>query len=78
MDMRAAKPKSKPFRVGQRVGKYKLMRRIGDGAFGVVYRTRDEVEGAYVALKIHQRTDDVDDILRLFQTARGAERPSDR
>ncbi|MDH3215802.1 MAG: serine/threonine-protein kinase [Candidatus Krumholzibacteria bacterium] len=59
--------KLRRIRVGQRIGKYKLMQRIGDGAFGVVYRARDEVEGTHVALKIHERTDDVEDILRFFK-----------
>ena len=57
----------KQLRVGRRIGKYKLLRRIGDGAFGVVYRARDEVEGGHVALKIHERTDDVSDILHFFK-----------
>jgi serine/threonine-protein kinase len=65
--MRATTSKPKPLRVGQRLGKYKLIRRIGDGAFGVVYRARDEVEGSHVALKIHQRTEDVGDILHFFK-----------
>jgi serine/threonine-protein kinase len=59
--------KAKRLRVGQRVGKYKLLRRIGDGAFGVVYRARDEIEGVHVALKIHERTEDVSDILHFFK-----------
>lgn len=53
--------------VGLHVGKYKLIQKIGDGAFGVVYRARDKVEGTQVALKIHERTDDVGDILRFFR-----------
>ncbi|MCK4773179.1 MAG: protein kinase, partial [Candidatus Krumholzibacteria bacterium] len=65
--MQIAKPKLKRLRIGQRIGKYKLLRRIGDGAFGVVYRARDEVEGGHVALKIHEHTDDVSDMLRFFK-----------
>ena len=42
------------------------MRRIGDGAFGVVYRARDEVEGTHVALKIHEHTDDFTTTVSLY------------
>ena len=65
MELKTGKPKR--VRAGKRIGKYKLLRRIGDGAFGVVYSARDEVEGTRVALKIHDETDDVDDILRFFK-----------
>jgi serine/threonine protein kinase len=53
--------------VGGKVGKYKLRKRIGDGAFGVVYKAYDEIEGQYVALKIHERSDNVDHILQYFR-----------
>ena len=53
--------------VGQKIGKYKLRKRIGDGAFGVVYKAFDEVEGQYVALKIHDSSDDVENILHYFR-----------
>jgi serine/threonine-protein kinase len=65
--MHMVKPRLKRLRAGQRIGKYKLTKKIGDGAFGVVYRAYDEVEGVYVALKIHERIDDVSDILRFFK-----------
>lgn len=65
--MKMAKPKLRRLQAGQRIGKYKLLKRIGDGAFGVVYRAYDEVEGTNVALKIHERKDDVADILRYFK-----------
>jgi len=40
------------FRRGQRLGKYKLLERLGSGGFAQVYRARDTVEGRDVALKI--------------------------
>ncbi len=40
------------FRRGQRLGKYKLLERLGSGGFAVVYRARDTVEGRDVALKL--------------------------
>lgn len=40
------------FRRGTRLGKYRLERRIGEGAFAAVWRARDTVEGRGVALKI--------------------------
>ncbi|MGE0788334.1 MAG: serine/threonine-protein kinase [Sandaracinaceae bacterium] len=40
------------FRRGQKLGKYKLLERLGAGGFAVVYRARDTVEGRDVALKL--------------------------
>ena len=39
-------------RRGSRLGKYKLLQRLGRGGFAVVYRARDTVEGRDVALKL--------------------------
>jgi serine/threonine-protein kinase len=39
-------------RGGQKLGKYRLGRKIGEGGFSVVYRARDTIEGIDVALKI--------------------------
>lgn len=64
--MQLQKPK-KRIAVGQRIGKYKLRKKIGDGAFGVVFKAYDEIEGQYVALKIHDQHDDVENILHYFR-----------
>jgi len=40
------------FRRGQRLGKYKLLERLGSGGFAQVYRARDRIEGRDVALKL--------------------------
>lgn len=40
------------FRRGQRLGKYKLLKRLGAGGFAVVYKARDTVEARDVALKL--------------------------
>lgn len=39
-------------RARQRVGKYRIERRLGEGGFAVVYQARDTIEGVRVALKI--------------------------
>jgi len=44
--------KTTALRKGGRLGKYKLVRRLGDGGSATVWRARDTVEGRHVALKI--------------------------
>lgn len=39
-------------RVGSRLGKYRIERKLGEGAFAVVYRALDTLEGLRVALKV--------------------------
>lgn len=39
-------------RAGQKLGKYKVERRIAEGGFAAVYRARDTIEGIHVALKV--------------------------
>ncbi len=39
-------------RRGSRIGKYRMVRPLGRGAFGSVWKARDTVEGRYVALKV--------------------------
>ena len=62
----SAKQKKRRIGVGHRVGKYKLVKRIGDGAFGVVYKAYDDIEGQHVALKIHSQAG-TENILRYFK-----------
>lgn len=40
------------FRVRQKVGKYRIERRLGEGGFAVVYQAMDTIEGLRVALKV--------------------------
>lgn len=40
------------FRIRQRVGKYQIEKRLGEGGFSVVYQAYDTVEGIRVALKV--------------------------
>jgi len=42
----------KPLRTRQRLGKYVIERRLGEGGFAVVYQARDTIEGIRVALKV--------------------------
>lgn len=43
-------------RARSRLGKYRILRRIGEGGFAVVYSARDTIEGVDVALKVpHQQ-----------------------
>ncbi len=53
--------------MGQKIGKYKLVKKIGDGAFGVVYKALDQVEGGHYALKINNEAAINTDILRYFK-----------
>jgi len=39
-------------KVGQKLGKYKIEKRLGEGGFATVYRARDTIEGVRVALKV--------------------------
>lgn len=42
----------RPLKVRQRLGKYRIERRIGQGTYAAVYRALDTVEGIRVALKV--------------------------
>jgi len=37
------------------LGKYRILHRIAQGGFAVVYRARDTIEGVDVALKVPKR-----------------------
>lgn len=43
---------SPSLRVGSRLGKYRIMKRLGEGGFATVYAANDTIEGRQVALKI--------------------------
>jgi len=43
---------SRPLRVGSRLGKYRLDRRVGSGAYAAVYAATDTLLGIRVALKV--------------------------
>jgi serine/threonine-protein kinase len=57
-----------PLKARQRLGKYRIRRRIGVGAFATVYEAYDTIEGIRVALKIphleHLESDSLDLIHR--------------
>lgn len=48
-DLQAA---GRRLRRGQRLGKYKILRRLGEGGFATVYAAHDTIEGVRVALKV--------------------------
>ena len=41
-----------PLRVGSRLGKYRIRKRLGEGGFATVYAASDTIEGRNVAIKI--------------------------
>ena len=43
---------NRPFKARQLVGKYRIRRRVGEGAFATVYEALDTIEGLKVALKV--------------------------
>ena len=47
-----AAPQRKALRVRQRLGKYRIQSKLGNGSFAVVYSAMDTIEGRRVALKI--------------------------
>ena len=44
--------RARPLRAGARLGKYRIVRRIAEGGFSMVYEALDEIEGLRVALKV--------------------------
>lgn len=60
-----------------RIGKYVLIRKIGDGAFGTVWRARDSEDGRDVAIKIFCRGGlDENEMTHVLREARMTERLS--
>jgi eukaryotic-like serine/threonine-protein kinase len=72
--------KPKDFRARQRLGKYRIERKLASGGFAVVYRAMDTIEGVRVALKIPHAAVMNGDVLKEFrQEARltaGLEHPN--
>src|SRR4051794_2288975 len=56
------------YRPRQRVGKYRIERRVADGGFAVVYQAMDTIEGIRVALKVPHSTYIDENVLRDFRT----------
>jgi serine/threonine-protein kinase len=77
---RPAPAAAKGLKRGQRLGKYRIERRIGSGGFADVYAARDTVEGINVALKVphakHARGRTLDDLLREVRLAARLEHPN--
>ncbi|MCA8998823.1 MAG: serine/threonine protein kinase [Planctomycetaceae bacterium] len=54
-------------RARQRLGKYRIEKRLSEGGFATVYRAFDTIEGVHVALKIPHGTPLTDDALKDFR-----------
>lgn len=52
LPMSGARPSQAPLRPRQMLGKYRIRRRVGAGAFATVYEAYDTIEGIRVALKV--------------------------
>jgi serine/threonine-protein kinase len=59
--------KSRDLRARQRLGKYRIERKLADGGFATVYQAMDTIEGIRVALKIPHAAIVDDDVLREFR-----------
>ncbi|MDP2599390.1 MAG: serine/threonine-protein kinase [Deltaproteobacteria bacterium] len=60
-------PGGKPLKKGQRIAKYRLLKKLGEGTFGEVWRAKDLVEGINVALKIPQPEWNTKEHQKIFQ-----------
>ena len=54
-------------RARQRLGKYRIERRLNEGGFAIVYQAMDTIEGIRVALKIPHSRIINDDVLKTFR-----------
>ena len=75
------RPTPRPrLRARQRLGKYRIERRLGEGAFSCVYQAMDSIEGIRVALKIphpeHLTEDVLADFRREIRTVARLEHPN--
>jgi len=58
-------PRSRAYKRGKRLGKYRIVSLLGTGGFARVYRAVDEVEGRDVALKVpFEHETELDELLR--------------
>lgn len=65
--MSTGRRKGVRLRARQRVGKYRIEGRLGDGGFAHVYRAMDTIEGVRVALKVPHAELITDEVLRDFR-----------
>jgi len=71
--VQSGKASNSPVRLGRgmRLGKYRLVKRLGRGGYGTVWKARDTVEGIWVALKIpHVKADGQTDNQALLREVR--------
>lgn len=59
---------SSAIRVRQRIGKYRIEARLGQGGFATVYQAMDTIEGIRVAVKVPHAGLINDDVLRSFKS----------
>ncbi len=57
----------KPLRARQRLGKYRVERRLGEGGFANVYQAMDTIEGIRVALKVPHADHVTEAVLKDFR-----------
>ncbi|MCB9916239.1 MAG: protein kinase [Planctomycetes bacterium] len=62
-----ARKRPAALRRGQRLGKYRIRRRLAEGGFAYVYEATDTVEGLRVALKVPRPELVSDEVLKMFQ-----------
>lgn len=58
---------TRPLRARQRLGKYRIEKKIGDGGFASVFQAMDTILGIRVALKIPHATFVDDELMRSFR-----------
>ncbi|NND72084.1 MAG: serine/threonine protein kinase [Rhodothermales bacterium] len=61
-------PKVSRLRARQRIGKYRIEKRLGEGGFAGVYQAYDTIEGVRVALKVPHAPYVNDDVLKDFRS----------